>query len=483
MFHKAHMRIKTVAVTTVLSIAALTMPTSVSDGDHDLVPSSFTTITADAAGMLSINDMPAEYRYAADWIWENRIVAERSTEGSATIFDQIIAGKGTINYVVKWQSYKPITLERRKQFEAMLSECINDWAGWLAGYENWPYDHIDVKIVGWAVLDENCLLDRQPDEIVYTNLTDYDSSGDTSNGYEEIPNKTPNAPNEISRLYHYEHRNDPGFDAYNYPGGLDKRFDMYMWAIQGFPAIGGCGGAWGQTLSDDAYINIVESGFGKHVLEHEMGHGFGWTDFYGEEGEPGGFPPGGFPSQNKNSIMMAGSSQEITDFDGWMLRYMWTKIKDQQGRFDFSQITEPPTEPYHISFTDTITDVGDGYITFNENGTYYFSGDFYGGDEQKNFAHYETGDKITVNFSYDPNSSVIFYIEQLTLIENIRDNKITGDINADGEFSIADVILLQKWLLAVPDTTLANWKAGDLYEDNVLNVFDLCLMKRKLINK
>ena len=58
---------------------------------------------------------------------------------------------------------------------------------------------------------------------------------------------------------------------------------------------------------------------------------------------------------------------------------------------------------------------------------------------------------------------------------------LSGDVNADGEFNVSDVVLLQKWLLAVPDTALANWKAADFCDDNVLNVFDLCLMKRKLI--
>ena len=57
----------------------------------------------------------------------------------------------------------------------------------LKDYEDWPYDHVTVKIVGWAVLDRNCLLDLQPDEVVYDSLiSDYDSSGDTSNGYETI---------------------------------------------------------------------------------------------------------------------------------------------------------------------------------------------------------------------------------------------------------------------------------------------------------
>lgn len=58
---------------------------------------------------------------------------------------------------------------------------------------------------------------------------------------------------------------------------------------------------------------------------------------------------------------------------------------------------------------------------------------------------------------------------------------IMGDVNGDGSFGVSDVVLLQKWLLAVPDTHLANWKAADYCEDNKLDVFDLTLMKRALL--
>ena len=60
---------------------------------------------------------------------------------------------------------------------------------------------------------------------------------------------------------------------------------------------------------------------------------------------------------------------------------------------------------------------------------------------------------------------------------------IPGDVNADGTFNISDVVMMKKWLLAVPDVKLEDWKSGDLCDDNILNVFDLCLMKRKLIEK
>ena len=68
---------------------------------------------------------------------------------------------------------------------------------------------------------------------------------------------------------------------------------------------------------------------------------------------------------------------------------------------------------------------------------------------------------------------------------NYNGNQETGkgDVNADGEFSVLDLVLLQKWILAVPDTHLTNWKAADFLEDGRLNVFDWILMKKKLIEQ
>lgn len=57
-----------------------------------------------------------------------------------------------------------------------------------------------------------------------------------------------------------------------------------------------------------------------------------------------------------------------------------------------------------------------------------------------------------------------------------------GDVNLDGKFDVADVVLLQKWLLAVPNTELKCWENADFYEDGILNVFDLCLMRKQLLS-
>ena len=60
---------------------------------------------------------------------------------------------------------------------------------------------------------------------------------------------------------------------------------------------------------------------------------------------------------------------------------------------------------------------------------------------------------------------------------------VKGDVNSDGKFDIADIVLMQKWLLAIPDTELKNWKAGDFYNDSRLDIFDLCLMRKALISQ
>lgn len=93
--------------------------------------------------------------------------------------------------------------------------------------------------------------------------------------------------------------------------------------------------------------------------------------------------------------------------------------------------------------------------------------------------------------SYSTNEITIYWNSPFTYLLSLTENNgtpidpiepVAGDVNADGVFNISDVVALQKWLLAVPDVELADWKTGDLYQDDVLNVIDLCFMKQKLIN-
>ena len=84
--------------------------------------------------------------------------------------------------------------------------------------------------------------------------------------------------------------------------------------------------------------------------------------------------------------------------------------------------------------------------------------------------------------SYSTNEITIYWNSPFIYLLTLTDSEtIQGDVNADGQFDVADVVLLQKWLLALPDTHLVNWRAADFCEDERLDIFDLCLMKHKLV--
>ena len=184
---------------------------------------------------------------------------------------------------------------------------------------------------------------------------------------------------------------------------------------------------------------------------------------------------------NVSSLMMWGITGEVdvdspgftaTAGGGWgqALATGLMIQKDQKYRlsFDYSGASTA-TINYRLQANH------DGY-------TGYESGSVSVAEEQQ---HYETEfTASTTDFNcalaFDFKGSGEVKIEHLSLLA-IDD--MVGDVNADGSFDIADVVLLQKWLLAVPNTHLADWKAADMCEDNKLNVFDLCLMKRALLKK
>ncbi len=403
---RLHKRIKTAMLCLVMGVSIVTVPFCLSTN---------TLQKTEAVTTTTLDNMPTEYRESLDWIWQNRILDEKSTERRNLIFDQIVAGNGTLNYVVRWQSYTALSLQQRKDMESMISRQINNWTKYLSGYENWPYDIIDVNVVGWAVLDENLILDRQSDEIVYTDtITD-----GLHNENASIPELLPCAPSELSRADHFWEA------SYTYPGGLDKRFDMYLWGTTGFQ--GGAGGDWGQRISDDYILSMLNSNEA-HIIEHEIGHGFGLTDFYGEDERP----PSGFPSK---TIMWAGDSAVITEYDAWMLRYVWTQIKDETNRFD-SMPDVPETTPVETTVTETTP--------------------------------IETTPAETSTTT--PQTETIV--------------RLLGDVDGNAKLNISDLMLLKRYLLNQYDF---KWEHGiytaDVNKDSVINMVDIITLSKYLTSQ
>ena len=85
----------------------------------------------------------------------------------------------------------------------------------------------------------------------------------------------------------------------------------------------------------------------------------------------------------------------------------------------------------------------------------------------------------TQNNPSETEQSVASWLEHLKI--NNSSGNVAGDVNADGKFNLSDVVLLQKWLFVDTSVTLLDWKAADFYADDVIDICDLILMKRRLI--
>ncbi|MBR6670506.1 MAG: hypothetical protein IKL31_07125, partial [Ruminococcus sp.] len=68
----------------------------------------------------------------------------------------------------------------------------------------------------------------------------------------------------------------------------------------------------------------------------------------------------------------------------------------------------------------------------------------------------------------------------LSLIKEELTSKLIGDINADGVFDVADIVMLQKYILLSADLT--NSQAAEVTGDNDIDIHDLVVLKKQLIS-
>lgn len=72
-------------------------------------------------------------------------------------------------------------------------------------------------------------------------------------------------------------------------------------------------------------------------------------------------------------------------------------------------------------------------------------------------------------------------------IIRINVTEVDGDVNQDGKFSIADLLMEQKYLLDTLDDKspfgVSNYIAGDVCRDGVIDSFDMVILRQMIINK
>jgi hypothetical protein len=121
-------------------------------------------------------------------------------------YDQVIAGAGKINYCVRWESSSSTTVAQRTSVETAIRRSFNKWITALAGFDGFPYDSVDVNVVGWAVSDTSKLSGDVSDIDVYTTT---DSSG------------IPECDERCGRFFHQNG------DYSSCPGGADRHYGTH----------------------------------------------------------------------------------------------------------------------------------------------------------------------------------------------------------------------------------------------------------------
>ncbi|KAL4893546.1 hypothetical protein BDV59DRAFT_201731 [Aspergillus ambiguus] len=228
-------------------------------------------------------------------VWEQEMSTYSDPLGFTNYgYDQVMAGKGKINYCVRWDSTETVTEVQRQSIETAVRRSFNKWIAALAGFDGFPYSSVDVNVVGWAVRDKSLLQGDTSGIDIYT-VTDADG----------IPECDPSC----GRFFHQDG------DYSSCAAGVDRHYDQSLWLTDGFE--GGAGGDWGQRVGQEYFMENLNTD-NIHIVLHEMGHTFALDDFYDWT-----------PSGVSSFIMLAGSATEITAFDEWMARDWWRHLKSR----------------------------------------------------------------------------------------------------------------------------------------------------------
>ncbi|OAL48271.1 hypothetical protein IQ07DRAFT_589091 [Pyrenochaeta sp. DS3sAY3a] len=230
-------------------------------------------------------------------VWDHEIKTYSNALGFKNYgYDQVMAGKGKINYCVRWEGSVKVSAAQRTQVETAIRKAFNKWIAILAGFEGFPYKTVDVNVVGWAVKDASIL---QGDVSKIDVYTDKDEGG------------IPQCAETCGRFFNQNN------DYSRCKKGAARHYDQSLWLTPGFG--GGAGGDWGQRVGQEYFMQNINAE-NIHIVLHELGHTFALDDFYDWT-----------PSGVTNFIMLAGSSMEITEFDAWMARDWWRNLKANRG--------------------------------------------------------------------------------------------------------------------------------------------------------
>ena len=327
--HTIALKSSSVSSSKVSSSSAAVSSSSAKSSSSKASSSSVTASSSKASSSSAVSSASALYiapldsaaTYAVDWVWTNRILDPTEVNalgGYNFLEDKIMGEKGTLNVCVRWESTTRVTQTQREQFEPLLNRAMNNWTKWLRGYDGFPYDTIKVKIIGWAVIDAAYLDTTGMKVPLYVNGSLTLVNGNWVNGA-----VAPSCPDVCDRDNFYTGTKV----TTTYPNckAPDQHFVTQLWGTDGF--VGGAGTEGGARTGSDYILSVLTQAAGAepHIIEHEMGHGFSFPDFYNDATDC----PGGNCVNLPLTIMNAGASMVITDWDKVSLRNIWDKMNTQ----------------------------------------------------------------------------------------------------------------------------------------------------------
>lgn len=147
------------------------------------------------------------------------------------------------------------------------------------------------------------------------------------------------------------------------------------------------------------------------------------------------------------------------------------------------------SEPHKLTVRNSATDGSISVNTLTLGNISQWSGNYHAdyditisaeAVEGSQFSHWNIqGGTVAEGDEYS--QTIKLKLDSDAVIEAVYENGTVGDVNSDGKFNVADLILLQKWLLGSNDTKLSNPKAADICQDGVIDVFDIIAMRKKLL--
>lgn len=263
---------------------------------------------ADAVGMERCTkpEPPADVSAWVQESWDAQLGNNIRTR-EAWLLDNVMMGDGQINLCVRWGATSPPSPEVKATLASSFESWFNDWFRALGDHDCFPYgDGITTKLTGWAVRpgNESWVSDLGPEVGIYTET---DASGE------------PICPSACSFFEHWDHT------FVDCPGGEAFHTDYWVWVDDVLPGGGGAaavGGDWGLRMP----VSTLTARLGQRgdsIIEHEIGHGFGFQDYYDWTGSR---PAGG-------SLMIVQSQfgGVPTVGDTWLLRRAWSETRALRG--------------------------------------------------------------------------------------------------------------------------------------------------------